>query len=72
MHLHVIRLELTFAGLCALNPRVISISVAGTSAVLEPSAATSATIDSAGFRKRATLWTLHRASDNCVQRRRSR
>ena len=63
MHLHAIALELTFAGLHALKPAVISVSAAGPSAVLEPSTARSATTDSAGFRECAALWTRHHTSD---------
>ena len=55
MHLHAITLELTFASLHALKPAVTSVSVAGTSAVLIPSTARSATADSAGFLERVTL-----------------
>ena len=47
---------LTFAGLHALKPPVIDVSVAGTSAVLKPSTARSATTDSAGFLEGAALW----------------
>ena len=48
--------ELTFAaGLHALNPPVLHVSVPGSSAVPEPSTAWSATTDSAGFLKRAAL-----------------
>ena len=64
MHLHAaIPLALTFAGLRALKPAVISVSVAGTSAVLIPSTARSATTDSAGSRERAALWAHPRTSD---------
>ena len=51
--------SLTFAGHNAVKPPVISVSVAGPSAVLVPSATRSATTDSAGFRKRAALWARH-------------
>ena len=54
---------LTCAGLDALKPRVIGVSVDSTSAVLKPSAARSATTHSAGFRERAALWAHPRASD---------
>ena len=54
--------KLTFACLDAIKPHVISVSVAGTSAVLIPSTARSATTDSAGFLKRAALCTRHRIS----------
>ena len=63
MYLHTIGLELTFAGLHAFRPPVINISVADSSAVLEPSAARSATADSAGFLERAALWTRHLIGD---------
>ena len=52
-----VSLELTFAGLHALRPTVINVSVAGTSAVLVPSTAGSATTGSAGFLEGAALWT---------------
>ena len=52
-------LGLTFAGLNAVEPPVISIFVDGTFAVLIPSTARSATTDSAGFFERATLWAGH-------------
>ena len=55
--LHGISLGLTFACIHALKPRVIYVFVCSTSAVLVPSAARSATTDSARFRKRAALWT---------------
>ena len=54
---------LTVAGLHALNPTVIQFFVCSTSAVLEPSAAGSATTDSAGFGERATPRTRHRTED---------
>ena len=63
MHLHALSLELTFAGLHALKPPVINVSVAGTSTVLKPSTTRSATTDSAGFPERAALWARHRISD---------
>ena len=62
--MHALSLELTFASLDALKPPVISVSVAGTSAVLIPSTARSATTDSAGFLKRAALFTRHRISSH--------
>ena len=62
MHVHVIALELTFAGLHALKPAVMRVSVAGPSAFLIPSTTGTATTDSAGFRKRPALWTRHRTS----------
>ena len=55
MHVHAIALELTFADLRALKPAVISVFVAGTSTVLMPSTARSATTDSFRFRKRGAL-----------------
>ena len=62
-HLHAVSLELTFASLHALKPPVIDISVACTSAVLEPSTARSTTTHSAGFAERAAHWACHRISD---------
>ena len=56
IYLPDISLGLTFAGIDALKPPVIRVSVAGTSTILIPSAARSATTDSTGFVKRATLW----------------
>ena len=63
MHVHVISLGLTFAGLHAFKPHVIHVSVAGTSAVSIPSAARCATTDSAGSAERAALRTRHRIRD---------
>ena len=51
------RLGLTFTGLRALGPPVVSVSVV--SAVLIPSAARSAATGSAGFLERAALWARH-------------
>ena len=65
MPLHDIGLELTFAGLHAIKPLVINVSVPGTSALLKPSTARSATTDSAGFLERAALWARHHFSDRC-------
>ena len=48
----VVNLGLTFAGLQALKPAV---SVAGTSTILIPSPARSATTDSPGFLERAAV-----------------
>ena len=48
-------LGLTFAGRDALKPLVMSVPVAGNSAVLEPSTTRSATTGSAGFFERAAL-----------------
>ena len=57
--LHGVDLGLTFAGLGALRPPVISVSVTDTSATLIPSTSKSATADSAGFRELAALWARH-------------
>ena len=57
MQLHGIVIELTFAGLRALKPTVISVFVADTSAFLKPSTTRSATTDSAGFLERAAFRT---------------
>ena len=54
---------LTFACLDALKPPVISVFVAGTSTVLIPSTARSATTDCAGFLERAAFGTRRRFSD---------
>ena len=50
---------LTFAGCESLEPPVISVSVAGTSTMLIPTTARSATAGSAGFLERTTLWARH-------------
>ena len=63
MYLHALNIELTFAGLRALKPPVINVSIAGSSALLKPSTARSATTGSAGFLERAALWTGNRFSD---------
>ena len=55
IYIHGVSLGLTVAGLDALKPPVISDSVAGTAAILIPSAARGAATDSAGFLERATL-----------------
>ena len=60
---HAVSLGLTFAGRHALKPFVTNIFVAGTSAVLKPSTARSATTVSAGFLERAAFGTCHRFSD---------
>ena len=52
-------LGLTSAGLNAVEPPVISVSFASTSAVLKPSTTRSATTASAGFFERAALWARH-------------
>ena len=61
--LYVIRLGRTFACVLALNPLMIYVLICITSTVLEPSTAGSATTDSAGYRKRATLWTHYPTED---------
>ena len=63
-YLHASSLELTFAGLHALNPAVIGVSVARTPALLKPSTARSATTDSTGFLERVALWA-HPRLNNC-------
>ena len=55
MHLYAVNIELTCAGLHTLRPPVISVSVVGTSTILEPITARSATTDSAGLFKLAAL-----------------
>ena len=56
-------IELTFAGIHALKPFVINISVAFTSARFIPGTTRSATADSAGFLEYAALSTRHRITD---------
>ena len=56
IYLHGVGLGLTFASFESLEPPVISVSVAGTSTILIPSTARSATTGSAGFFERAALW----------------
>ena len=56
MQAHMLN-QLTFAGLNALEPRVIKLRVAGISAVLEPSTAASATTEFAEFFIVAALGT---------------
>ena len=53
---HAVCIELTFAGLDALKPFVISVSVAGMTAILIPSTSRSATTGLARFLERAALW----------------
>ena len=60
---HVVSLQLTLAGRHALEPCVINIVVAGTSAVLKPSTARSAAAVSPGFLERATFQARLCASD---------
>ena len=55
MYLFGFTLKLTCTGLHALRPFVISVSVAKTSAVLEPRTTGSATTDLAGFLEGAAL-----------------
>ena len=62
-YLHGLCLELTFAGLHALKPFMINVSVACTSALFIPGTARSATTDSAGFLEYAALSTRHRITD---------
>ena len=57
--------ELTFAGLHALNPPVLHFSVPGSSAVLKPGTARSATTDSTGFVECAALRTCHYINNHC-------
>ena len=59
IYLPGVSLGLTFAGLDAVKPPVISVSAAGTSAVLEPSATRSATTESAGFPEHTALSARH-------------
>ena len=56
-------IQLTFAGLHAIEPHVINVFVAGTSTVLKPSTARSATTGSVGFLKCAAFRARHCASD---------
>ena len=58
-----VSIKLTFAGRHSLKPLVINIFVAGTSAVLKPSTARSATTVSAGFCERATPGARHHFHD---------
>ena len=62
-YLHALCLELTFAGLHALKPFMINISVACTSALFIPGTARSATTNSAGLLEYAALSTRHRITD---------
>ena len=57
---HVISLGLTCAGRHALKPLVVNIFIAGTSTVLKPSTARSATAIFTRFRERAAFGTRHR------------
>ena len=54
-----VNLGLTFASFHALKPAVAHVSVAGTSTILIPSTARSATTDSPGFLERAAIRTYH-------------
>ena len=58
--LHVASLELTFTGPQALNPPMLNVFIADTSALFVPSTARSAATDFAGFLERATRWTRRR------------
>ena len=59
---YAVSLELTFAGRHTVKPLVVNIFVEGTSAVLKPSPARSATTVSAGFLKRAAFGARQRFS----------
>ena len=59
MYLHTSSLELTFAGLRALDPRVVNVSIASTSAILIPSTTGSATTCSPVLLECATIRTHH-------------
>ena len=63
IYLHDFSLVLTCAGLKSLKPHVLSVSAAGTPAVLIPSTARSATTDPAGFSELAALWAHHLTGD---------
>ena len=65
---HAVSVGLTFTGLGALKPPVISFSAPDTSAVIIPSAARSATTSSAGFLERDTFWARHIIARGDVQR----
>ena len=61
MHLYsTLSLERTFACRHTLEPLMINIFVAGTSAVFEPSTARSATTGSAGFLEHTAFAARHR------------
>ena len=62
MCLYAVSLGLTFAGGHSLRPPVINVPVAGTSAVLKPSTAWSATAVSAGFLECAAIGARLRAN----------
>ena len=57
---YTVSLERTFAGRHAIKPLVINIFAVGTSAVLKPSTARSATTASAGFLENTAFGALHR------------
>ena len=63
MYLYILSLALTFTGLHAFKPSVVNVSVADSLTVLKPSAARSATADSARFLECAALWARHHVSD---------
>jgi len=55
--------KLTCANSRAFDPTVLNVLVVSTSAIPKPSTTRSATTGSAGFHKRAALWTRLRTSD---------
>ena len=63
--MHASSLELTFAGPRALDPAVLRMSVASTSALRIPSTARCTTTDAAGFLERAALCARGRTSECC-------
>ena len=63
VYIHTDCLALTFAGLYTLEPPVIHVSSIGTSALLKPNTARSATAGSARFFERAALRTRQCISD---------
>ena len=67
----VLDLELTFAGVHAVEPAVGHVSVASASTSLVPGTAWSATTDSTRFLERGAVWTyLNRRGDVwCSERR---
>ena len=63
IYIYGVSLGLTVAGLDALKPPVISVSIADTSTVLIPSTPRSAATLSAGFLERATFGARRRFSE---------
>ena len=61
--------ELTLAGLDALDPSVLKLGVAGSSAFLEPSTAAKTTTPFAGLFAQTTLGALRTACRGCASRR---